>query len=100
MASTSLPISSQNFLCFSSMHNYLFGKPAGNPWSPAVTLLKTTGGAPYYMGFHASLAEVGDTGKRRLGNTSILGEVQSGKNRSAGPLGSASAQIQLHGGDL
>lgn len=80
------PITSQNFLCFSSMHNYLFGKPAGNPWGPAVTLLKTTGGTPYYMNFHASLAEVDDTGKRRLGNTSILGKSGTGKTVLLGHL--------------
>ncbi|MFY3590642.1 MULTISPECIES: VirB4 family type IV secretion/conjugal transfer ATPase [Achromobacter] len=80
------PITSPNFLCFSSMHNYLFGKPAGNPWGPAVTMLKTTGGTPYYMNFHASLAEVDETGKRRLGNTSILGQSGTGKTVLLGHL--------------
>ena len=80
------PITSLNFLCFSSMHNYLFGKPAGNPWGPAVTMLKTTGGTPYYMNFHASLAEVDETGKRRLGNTSILGQSGTGKTVLLGHL--------------
>ncbi|WP_028354600.1 VirB4 family type IV secretion/conjugal transfer ATPase [Bordetella petrii] len=80
------PITSLNFLCFSSMHNYLFGKPAGNPWGPAVTMLKTTGGTPYYMNFHASLADVDETGKRRLGNTSILGQSGTGKTVLLGHL--------------
>ncbi|MDR7948273.1 VirB4 family type IV secretion/conjugal transfer ATPase [Achromobacter aegrifaciens] len=80
------PITSPNFLCFSSMHNYLFGKPAGNPWGPAVTMLKSTGGTPYYMNFHASLAEVDETGKRRLGNTSILGQSGTGKTVLLGHL--------------
>ncbi|MFY1975888.1 hypothetical protein ACOTCQ_31970, partial [Achromobacter dolens] len=44
-------ITSLNYLCFSSMHNYLFGKPNGNPWGPAVTMLKTVGGTPYYLNF-------------------------------------------------
>lgn len=80
------PITSLNFLCFSSMHNYLYGKPAGNPWGPAVTMLKTTGGTPYYMNFHSSLEEVDDTGKRRLGNTSIIGKSGTGKTVALGHL--------------
>lgn len=80
------PITSLNFLCFASMHNYLFGKPAGNPWGPAVTMLKTTGGTPYYMNFHASLADVDDTGKRRLGNTSVIGQSGTGKTVLLGHL--------------
>lgn len=80
------PITSLNFLSYSSMHNYLFGKPAGNPWGPAVTMLKTTGGTPYYMNFHASLADVDDTGKRRLGNTSIIGQSGAGKTVLLGHL--------------
>jgi len=79
-------VTSLNFLCFASMHNYLFGKPAGNPWGPAVTMLKTTGGTPYYLNFHASLAEVDETGKRRLGNTSIIGQSGSGKTVLLGHL--------------
>ncbi|CUJ71051.1 VirB4 family type IV secretion/conjugal transfer ATPase [Achromobacter xylosoxidans] len=80
------PITSLNFLCFSSMHNYLYGKPAGNPWGPAVTMLKTTGGTPYYMNFHASLEETDDTGKRRLGNTSLIGKSGTGKTVMLGHL--------------
>lgn len=73
------PITSLNFLSFASMHNYLFGKPAGNPWGPAVTMLKTTGGTAYYLNFHTSLEEVDETGARRLGNTSIIGQSGAGK---------------------
>ncbi|CAB3743763.1 VirB4 family type IV secretion/conjugal transfer ATPase [Achromobacter kerstersii] len=80
------PITSLNFLSFSSMHNYLFGKPAGNPWGPAVTMLKTTGGTPYYLNFHASLQDVDETGKRRLGNTSIIGQSGAGKTVLLGHL--------------
>lgn len=80
------PITSQNFLCFSGMHNYLFGKPAGNPWGPAVTMLKTAGGTPYYLNFHASLPDVDDTGKRMLGNTSIIGQSGAGKTVLLGHL--------------
>lgn len=80
------PITSLNFLCFSSMHNYLFGKPNGNPWGPAVTILKTTGGTPYYLNFHATLEELDETGKRRLGNTAFIGKSGTGKTVLLGHL--------------
>lgn len=73
------PITSLNFLCLASLHNYLFGKPSGNPWGPAVTMLKTTGGTPYYLNFHATLEERDETGMRRLGNTGFLGKSGTGK---------------------
>lgn len=73
------PITSLNFLSLASMHNYLFGKPNGNPWGPAVTMLKTTGGTPYYLNFHATLEELDETGKRRLGHTGFLGKSGTGK---------------------
>ncbi|TFL14074.1 VirB4 family type IV secretion/conjugal transfer ATPase [Pusillimonas caeni] len=72
-------ITSECFLSFSGFHNYLFGKPAGNPWGPAVTMLKTNSGTPYFMNFHSSLDEVDETGKRRLGNTMIVGASGTGK---------------------
>lgn len=80
------PITSLNFLCFSSMHNYLFGKPNGNPWGPAVTMLKTTGDTPYYLNFHATLEELDETGKRRLGNTALIGKSGTGKTVLLGHL--------------
>ncbi|WP_417276621.1 hypothetical protein [Castellaniella sp.] len=40
-----VPVTSLNFLCFSSLHNQLTGKPAGNPWGPAVTMLMNRPGA-------------------------------------------------------
>ncbi|AEC18858.1 type IV secretion system protein VirB4 [Pusillimonas sp. T7-7] len=73
-------ITSQNFLSFCGLHNYLFGKPAGNPWGPAVTMLKTNSGTPYFANFHTSLDEVDETGKRRLGNTMIIGQSGTGKS--------------------
>lgn len=79
-------ITSLNFLSFSSMHNYLFGKPSGNPWGAAVTMLKTVGGTPFYMNFHASQVDADDTGKRRLGNTFVLGKAGTGKTVLLGHL--------------
>lgn len=77
-------ITSLNFLSFSSLQNYLFGKPSGNPWGPAVTLLKTASGTPYYFNFHASTDEKDETGKRMLGNTSFIGQSGAGKTVALG----------------
>ena len=81
-----VPITSLNFLCFSSLHNQLTGKPVGNPWGPAVTLLKTQTGSPYFFNFHASTDDVDETGKRRPGNTMIIGMTGTGKTVLQGML--------------
>lgn len=73
------PITSRNFFSFSPFHNFMSGKPAGNPWGPAVTMLKTTSGTPLYLSFHASAPDIDVTDKRMLGNTMILGESGAGK---------------------
>lgn len=79
-------ISSLNFLSFSGLHNYLFGKPNENPWGPAVTMLKTNSGTPYFFNFHASLDETDETGARRLGNTMLIGQSGTGKTVLLGHL--------------
>ncbi|MGS1117409.1 VirB4 family type IV secretion/conjugal transfer ATPase [Castellaniella sp. UC4442_H9] len=79
-------LSSENFLDLNSFHNQLSGKPAGNPWGPAVAMFKTRTGAPYFFNFHASLDEVDETGKRRPGNTAILGKTGTGKTVLMGVL--------------
>lgn len=63
------PISSTNFAGFASLHNYAYGKPAGNHWGPAITLLETVSGTPYFFNFHD-----GDNG-----NTIVVGASGSGK---------------------
>jgi len=73
------PITSENFLCFSPFHNFMSGKPAGNPWGPAVTVLKTVSGTPLYFNFHASKEDEDATEKRLLGNTVIIGQSGAGK---------------------
>jgi len=71
-------ITSRNFLCFSPFHNFMSGKPTGNPWGPAVTVLRTASGTPLYFSFHAS--PPGDfEGQRLLGNTVVLGQSSAGK---------------------
>jgi len=72
-------VTSQNFLCFSPFHNFMSGKPTGNPWGPAVTVLKTMSGTPLYFSFHASPEGEDSEGHRRLANTLILGQAGEGK---------------------
>lgn len=62
-------ISSRNFAAFSPFHTYPTGQPDGNHWGPAVAMLKTVSGSPFYFSFHH-----GD-----LGNTFICGPSGSGK---------------------
>ena len=62
-------ISSRNFAAFSPFHTYPAGKADGNHWGPAVAMLKTASGSPFYFSFHH-----GD-----LGNTFICGPSGSGK---------------------
>lgn len=80
------PITSLNFFCFSPFHNYLSGKPTKNPWGEAVTLLKTDSGTPHYFSFHVTPAGEDSTGKKVLGNTSIIGKAGTGKTSLLGFL--------------
>lgn len=97
------PISSRNFAGFSSFHNYPTGQLTGNQWGPAVTLLKTSSGAPYYFNFHEPLdaskakkkaeaalnGEILSEGKeeqKALGNTLLIGPSGSGKTVAQGFL--------------
>ncbi len=73
------PITSLNFLSFSPFHNFMSGKPSGNPWGPAVTVLKTVSGTPLYFNFHASRPGEDAEDKRLLGNTMVIGQSSSGK---------------------
>lgn len=74
-----MPITSLNFVCFSSFHNFMSGKPTGNPWGPAVTILKTVSGSPFYFNFHASRVDDDVIGERLPGNTAIFGKTGTGK---------------------
>ncbi|MEY9365301.1 type IV secretion/conjugal transfer VirB4 family ATPase [Bradyrhizobium yuanmingense] len=44
-------INSRNFAAFSPFHTYPTGRPAGNHWGPAVAMLKTASGSPFYFFF-------------------------------------------------
>lgn len=81
-----VPITSYNLLCLSSLHNQMTGKPAGNPWGPAVTMLKTRTGSPFFFNFHASTDDVDELGKRRPGNTMLIGMTGTGKTVLQGML--------------
>ncbi|CAM2164755.1 Type IV secretion system protein virB4 [Burkholderia latens] len=74
-----MPITSLNFLSFSPFHNFLSGKPTGNPWGPAVTILKTASGTPLYLNFHVSGLDEDAYEKRLLGHTLIAGQSSAGK---------------------
>ena len=62
-------ISSANMASFGSLHGFALGKPEGNHWGEAVTLLQTTSSTPFFFNFHH-----GD-----LGNFSVIGPSGSGK---------------------
>ena len=62
-------ITSRNFAALSPFHSYPVGEKNGNEWGPAVAMLKTASGSPFYFNFH-----YGD-----LGNTFVCGPSGSGK---------------------
>ncbi len=96
------PITSRNLAGFASMHNYPSGRKQRNQWGPAVTLLKTTSGAPYYFNFHEptdknlrekKIGELKEKSEgpdkdeqKALANTVIIGPAGSGKTVAQGFL--------------
>lgn len=77
-------ITSRNFAGFASMHNYPIGHIDRNPWGPAVTMFKTTSGAPYYFNFHQVTSEDRshasvDPDHKVLANTIVIGKSGTGK---------------------
>ena len=80
-------LSTANLAGFASLHNYPSGRIRGNHWGPAVTVLETQSGTPYFFNFHA-----GD-----VGHTSIIGPTGSGKTVL---LAFLSAQARKFGGRL
>jgi type IV secretion system protein VirB4 len=62
-------ISTANVAGFVSLHNYPTGKADENHWGPAVTLLQTKSGTPYFFNFHAA----------DVGHTTIIGPTGAGK---------------------
>jgi type IV secretion system protein VirB4 len=79
-------ITSRNFAGFSSFHNYPIGRIRNNQWGDAVTVFKTTSGAPFYFSFHkgeegsdAKRAAKVDPNHKDLANTVVIGKSGTGK---------------------
>ena len=62
-------INTLNLSSFASFHNYPTGKIKRNHWGPAVTVLNTVSGTPFFFNFHV----------RDVGHTMIIGPTGSGK---------------------
>jgi len=62
-------ITSRNFAALAPFHAYPVGRRTGNHWGPAVAMLRTTAGSPFYFNFHVA----------DLGHTFICGPSGSGK---------------------
>lgn len=88
-----VPINSWNFVCFSSFHNFMTGKANGNPWGPAVTMVRTLADTPLFLNFHASKLTEDAFGKRPPGHTLILGETGAGKTTLLSALVSESTKF-------
>ncbi len=73
------PITSLNFLSFSSFHNYVVGKKDGNPWGDAITAFKTSAKSPFYFNFHETPLYKDNYQDRPLANTILLGKSGEGK---------------------
>jgi len=74
------PITSRNFAGLSPLHNFPVGRPSGNHWGEALTVLKTSAGSPYHFSLHATDRRDPDGGSRRdTGHTFICGPTGSGK---------------------
>ena len=79
-------ITSRNFAGFSSFHNFPIGRIRNNQWGDAVTMFRTTSGAPYYFNFHkgeegadAKRAAKLDPNHKDLANTVVIGKSGTGK---------------------
>lgn len=74
------PITSRNFAGLAPLHNFPAGRPNGNHWGEALTVLKTSAGSPYHFSLHATDPRDPDGGSRRdTGHTFICGPTGSGK---------------------
>lgn len=77
-------ISSKNFAGFLSLHNFPSGKPSGNHWGSAISLLETTSQTAYFFNFHV----------RDLGNFTMIGPSGSGKTVALSFLMAQSQRIK------
>jgi type IV secretion system protein VirB4 len=77
-------ISTANFAGFASLHNYPGGTHSGNHWGPAVTLLETVSGTPYFFNWHRGVT----------GHTLVIGPTGAGKSVAMNFLLAQSAKFQ------
>ena len=74
------PITSRNFAAMVPFHNYPAGRPSGNHWGEALTVLVTSARSPYHFSLHASDPSDPQGGSRKdTGHTLICGPTGSGK---------------------
>ncbi len=95
LAPRPVPINSMNYLSFTPFHNFMVGKPDGNPWGPAVALLKTATGTPLFFNWHSSPINDNSLGKRPPGHTIMLGKTGSGKTTLLNAFLSFSTKFRL-----
>ncbi|SPE27248.1 Type IV secretion/conjugal transfer ATPase, VirB4 family [Burkholderiales bacterium] len=72
-------LTSRAFSALSCNHSFAQGKREGNPWGPALTLLRTPSGVPFFLNLHASPDGEDSADKKLPGNTFLLGSTGSGK---------------------
>ena len=72
-------LTSRAFAALSCHHSFAQGKREGNPWGPAVTLLRTPSGTPFFLNLHASPEGEDSEDQKLPGNTFLLGSTGSGK---------------------
>ncbi|WP_244832060.1 conjugal transfer protein TraB [Caballeronia sp. TF1N1] len=94
LAPRPVPINSMNFLSFSPFHNFMVGKPDGNPWGPAAALFKTVTGTPLFFNWHSSPLSESSLGKRPPGHAIMLGKTGSGKTTLLSALLSFSTKFR------
>ncbi|SAL78519.1 type IV secretion/conjugal transfer ATPase [Caballeronia terrestris] len=94
LAPRPVPINSMNYLSFAPFHNFMVGKPDGNPWGPAVALLKTVTGTPLFFNWHSSPINDNSLGHRPPGHAILLGKTGSGKTTLLNALISFSTKFR------
>lgn len=67
-------ITTLNLACLFSGHAFPEGRAAGNHWGPALTVLETRSGTPYFLNLHV----------QDVGHTFVLGQTGSGKTTGLG----------------
>lgn len=77
-------IDSGNVGGFMPFHNFPAGRVDGNHWGPALAMLVTQAGTPYYLNLHASDPKAPNGGgKKDVGHTMAIGPNGSGKTAVA-----------------